>query len=236
MSSSAQSFRSMESSHHFVADNQLRRHVAQPLSPAAENPTSQIRSNIHLPPLAQSKLRSKIAGKPIAPLHSAALQDHFARSLNLSFSNIRSTQTYNLNFQLPSLSTVSTHRHIKKKGTDAILDPRRRQRARWAREKELSEHKPNNKKEQIADDEDERTLDPPPPPSSLAQRLGLISKPPPRLSTKQWEQVKQRSLNRDDAVHSCPICQEPYTLEDQVYTNSSPSIICMNNKSPTTFR
>jgi hypothetical protein len=43
---------------------------------------------------------------------------------------------------------------------------------------------------------------------TLAQRLGLISKPEAPLSHKEWSLVEKRSEQREEYKGSCPICQE----------------------------
>ena len=64
--------------------------------------------------------------------------------------------------------------------------------------------------------ERERVLDPSPPPLSLAEKLGLVPRPHPQLSSSQWEQVKTTSRGRQDSAQPCPICQEDFGTRQQV--------------------
>lgn len=55
---------------------------------------------------------------------------------------------------------------------------------------------------------------PPPRPESppqdeltLAQRLGLVERPPPRLSAAEWQAVYEASRARGDPLAMCPICR-----------------------------
>lgn len=41
---------------------------------------------------------------------------------------------------------------------------------------------------------------------TLAQRLGIISAPPPPLSAKQWEEIESMSKKRKDSENVCSIC------------------------------
>ncbi|KAJ3285842.1 RING finger protein 32 [Borealophlyctis nickersoniae] len=71
------------------------------------------------------------------------------------------------------------------------------------------------------DERAEKVLDPAPRPLTLAQKLGFVPCPPPRLSPGQWEDVKRVSEKRDDFTHPCAICQEAFTMEDQVLLSCS---------------
>ena len=61
-------------------------------------------------------------------------------------------------------------------------------------------------------------LDSSPPPLTLAQRMGLVSAPPPLLDEHRWRQVKESSNMRQDSAMPCPICQEGFGLSTQVRT------------------
>ncbi|XP_049641256.1 RING finger protein 32 [Suncus etruscus] len=69
--------------------------------------------------------------------------------------------------------------------------------------------------------ETEAVLYPRRPPLSLAQKLGLLSPPPPPLSPASWEQVKQRSVVEGDSKRPCPICREEFELKPQVLLSCS---------------
>lgn len=51
---------------------------------------------------------------------------------------------------------------------------------------------------------------------TLAQRYGLAPAPGPKLSHKEWSEVHNKSLGRDDLKHGCPICCEPFKDGEQV--------------------
>ena len=62
----------------------------------------------------------------------------------------------------------------------------------------------------------EHVLDKSPPPLTLAQRLGLVEAPPTLLSNEEWAKVKTMSNHRKDSSQPCPICHEPFGLNQQV--------------------
>jgi hypothetical protein len=43
---------------------------------------------------------------------------------------------------------------------------------------------------------------------SLAERLGLVDKPPEPLSQKEWVDIEKNFLHRCQASEPCPICFE----------------------------
>ncbi len=54
---------------------------------------------------------------------------------------------------------------------------------------------------------------------SMAQRRGLVAKPPepePLLTKEQWEEVAKRSDERKDSSAPCAICREPFGVQAQV--------------------
>ncbi|KAJ3124712.1 Rab GDP dissociation inhibitor alpha [Nowakowskiella sp. JEL0407] len=77
----------------------------------------------------------------------------------------------------------------------------------------------SNKTNQILSPE--RVLDPLPPPLTLAQKLGIVERPPERLTQLQWSVLKEKTAERKDFKNPCPICQEPYKLEDQILLSCS---------------
>lgn len=53
-------------------------------------------------------------------------------------------------------------------------------------------------------------------PLTLAQKMGLLESPPPRLSSSQWCEVKLKSLDRHHHHQPCVICCEEFQLGSQV--------------------
>ena len=49
-----------------------------------------------------------------------------------------------------------------------------------------------------------------------AQKLGLVNAPEQPLTDSAWQEVKQKSNERDDSVLPCVICKEDFGLEQQV--------------------
>ena len=143
-----------------------------------------------------------------SPIYAAALQDHFVRSLSLAHPPPRPTVT-------------------KKAGYKPILSHQQRLLAKWNNEIQRKQKFLFKKQADSistlditsTDDDKERVLDPSPKPLSLAQKLGLVERPPDRLTPSQWESVKTASQTRAD--HSCPICQERFTHQDQVLLSCS---------------
>eukprot|EP00906_Rhabdomonas_costata_P021693 RCo031463 len=55
----------------------------------------------------------------------------------------------------------------------------------------------------------------------LAQKLGLVPCPPPKLSAEEWEKVHKESQRRCDSYHPCAICHEQFKSEPQVLLSCS---------------
>jgi len=56
---------------------------------------------------------------------------------------------------------------------------------------------------------------------TLAQRLGLVEKPPKPLSNEEWVQIEEKNKKREDH-HSCPICLEGFkTPNNQIILSCS---------------
>lgn len=51
---------------------------------------------------------------------------------------------------------------------------------------------------------------------TLAQRCGLVDKPPTALSPSEWRHVHEKSKWRGHPYGACPICQEHFADDDQV--------------------
>lgn len=56
---------------------------------------------------------------------------------------------------------------------------------------------------------------------SLAQRLGLVSKPDPPLDNQAWNQVEQKAAQREEHKGACPICQENFKTLPSVILSCS---------------
>ncbi|KAJ3101773.1 RING finger protein 32 [Phlyctochytrium planicorne] len=52
-------------------------------------------------------------------------------------------------------------------------------------------------------------VDPPLPVPTLAQKLGIVKPPSPRLTLAEWSKIKSMSITREDWKKDCPICCEP---------------------------
>lgn len=171
--------------------------------------------SIHTPSVVSSK----------NPVYAAAFQDHFARSLSLN--------PHPVSYKAPKLPSSVSSKY------KPVLNHQQRLLAKWTRETERKHRvlhtapitmaprldkgkKPSaneTSSRSILEMEQERVLDPPPVPLTLAQKLGLITQPPPRLTPSQWAQVKSASLTRNDTA--CPICQEGFTNQGQVLLSCS---------------
>lgn len=56
---------------------------------------------------------------------------------------------------------------------------------------------------------------------TLAQQLGLVPAPVPKLTGEQWSAVRERARARGDAQEPCPICQEEFKDSEQVLLSCS---------------
>ncbi|CAG04307.1 unnamed protein product, partial [Tetraodon nigroviridis] len=59
------------------------------------------------------------------------------------------------------------------------------------------------------------------PPLTLAQKLGLVASPAPRLTEGEWTQVKARSVQEGESGQPCAICREEFLLQPQVLLSCS---------------
>ncbi|KAJ9517624.1 hypothetical protein QJQ45_025042, partial [Haematococcus lacustris] len=56
---------------------------------------------------------------------------------------------------------------------------------------------------------------------TLAQHLGLVARPPPLLTTDEWDKVQLQARLRQDSNSECPICREGFKAESQVLLSCS---------------
>ena len=56
---------------------------------------------------------------------------------------------------------------------------------------------------------------------TLAQRMGLVARPPKRLSPMEWEHVRQQSAQRQDSLQPCAICREELSVGEQILLSCS---------------
>ena len=56
---------------------------------------------------------------------------------------------------------------------------------------------------------------------SLAQKLGLIDRPPSLLTEEEWQEIKRVSNKRLDSTNPCPICKDNFHLHAQVLLSCS---------------
>lgn len=54
----------------------------------------------------------------------------------------------------------------------------------------------------------------------LAQKLGLVASPAPKLTEGEWTQVKARSIQQGESGQPCTICREEFLLQPQVFPQS----------------
>ncbi|CAB4000630.1 RING finger 32 [Paramuricea clavata] len=71
------------------------------------------------------------------------------------------------------------------------------------------------------DDNKEYVLDAKPKPLTLAQKLGLVDAPTARLTDKEWQDVKNKSNQRNDSDQPCVICKEEFGTQHQVLLSCS---------------
>lgn len=57
--------------------------------------------------------------------------------------------------------------------------------------------------------------------ASLAQQLGLIPAPAPKLTQSEWSAVRDRARARGETAEPCPICQEEFKDSEQVLLSCS---------------
>lgn len=57
------------------------------------------------------------------------------------------------------------------------------------------------------------------PAQTLAQKIGIVSKPDPQISFHDWAQIKLQCLQRCN--NNCPICQEEFKMEAQILLSCS---------------
>ncbi|KAL2919973.1 RING finger protein 32 [Polyrhizophydium stewartii] len=185
------------------------------------------------------------------PIFAAALQDHLARvhldgSRHLSARWPLGSEPPRRVALSPSLPAQPTAQSL---GTAALpplrrvaarfpLSKRKLQLQRWAREAELSQASLRRNPASLvathdavadpvaaaaaaADAHFDRAIDAPRAQLTLAEKLGLVPRPAERLTDQAWRSVKARAAQRGDMAHPCPICQEPFTLEDQLLLSCS---------------
>ncbi|KAI6655234.1 hypothetical protein LOD99_2522 [Oopsacas minuta] len=56
---------------------------------------------------------------------------------------------------------------------------------------------------------------------SLAQKLGLVERPPSLLTEEQWAEIKGVSNARLDSANPCPICKDQFNLHAQLLLSCS---------------
>ncbi|KAG6598174.1 RING finger protein 32-like [Phytophthora cinnamomi] len=56
---------------------------------------------------------------------------------------------------------------------------------------------------------------------TLAQKRGLVTRPPPKLTRDEWEHCEQQAEARGDTQHPCSICREPFGVREQVILSCS---------------
>lgn len=75
---------------------------------------------------------------------------------------------------------------------------------------------PVNPRVPPSSEEVEHVLEGVQPPLTLAQRMGLVDAPPELLCSEEWARLKAMSNQRQDSALPCPICHEPFGLNQQV--------------------
>lgn len=141
---------------------------------------------------------------PSTALTAGALQDHLLHDLALG--------------DLTLGTPLRSYAGLKKKLTE---DERRRRQA--LKNVKATVDTGRTKKPQInkkKEEAEEYVLDPISRPS-LAQKLGLVSKPDTPLTEKEWLTVKQKSIEREDFKNPCAICQDYFAREEQVLLSCS---------------
>lgn len=142
------------------------------------------------------------SGAVSTSLAAAALQDHLTRQLSLSLSDpllLKKTQQ-SLSFHSSRAKRENRIPAVQQTG-------------------ELSKNSGRDRGQRLTRNgemEVERVLDRHPPPLSLAQHMGLVERPHPLLTSKEWSQVKMVSQQRQDSSQPCPICQEEFGMSEQV--------------------
>ncbi|KAI8810264.1 hypothetical protein BJ742DRAFT_801185 [Cladochytrium replicatum] len=139
--------------------------------------------------------------------NSVALQDHLVRNLHLE------------DLLTPTYAVLPQHGHTRKKNPRP-LHLRVVERAKRTTISHIERTRKLNATNPYEMSETERLLDPLPSSLTLAQRLDLVPKPAERLDRAGWDEVKQRFL-REDVESPCPICQEKFTVDDQVLLSCS---------------
>ena len=161
--------------------------------------------SLALPNVMSHKRPGLSSGAVSTSLAAAALQDHLARQLSLSLSDpLLSKKTQgSLSFHSSRAKRENRIPAVRQTG-DPLPESKSSKRDRGQR---LTRN---------GAVEVERVLDPHPPPLSLAQHMGLVERPHPLLTSKEWSQVKIVSQQRQDSSQPCPICQEEFGMSEQV--------------------
>ncbi|XP_048193728.1 RING finger protein 32 [Perognathus longimembris pacificus] len=152
-------------------------------------------------PFSMLKSKERSFKKNNIAITAVALQDHILNDLQLG----------NLSAVGHSKTTIQKRENRSKylkKEAKAVIDT--------GLKKPLRAQAPK-----VEDPEKEYVLDPVPPPLTLAQKLGLVAKPPSPLSSREWERVKQRSVLHGDSAQPCPVCKEEFELRPQVLLSCS---------------
>ncbi|GBG71418.1 hypothetical protein CBR_g8838 [Chara braunii] len=159
-------------------------------------------------------------GHPSSPLqnkslfHAVALQDHIARGLRL-----KENSSFISNVPLNSDGTPSNAQQAGSSNSHLASAPQVANGCSYQSPgSELPEQpkKEEEKKKKNSNLEPEKTQR-----LTLAQRYGLVERPPPPLSAEEWKEMHQRSRDRHDSMAPCPICREVFKEEEQVLLSCS---------------
>lgn len=155
---------------------------------------------------------------------SSAIQDHRARTLDLSLPGRLSNSNLFVSRPIPrrqAQAVVDTGLR-KKPENQTIVNGEKEKQENLSR-KQVQANDDQREQEYVLDESKSKDCSYRPR-KTLAQRIGLIEmngNVDKNLSESAWNEIKQRSNERQDSTLPCPICQEDFGLGQQVLLSCS---------------
>lgn len=148
-------------------------------------------------------------------LHAAALQDHLKKQFVLDVPNFKPKQSQSSHLPYRAPLKITKRRIInaidRKFTNDATashsmndLDKNLPFLKAYEKKEKIYEESEKNKHEKKLDDYNKGL--------SLAQKLGLVEKPPQPMTYEEWKDIETKIEKREDDCENCPICLEGFRV------------------------
>ncbi|KAE9349883.1 hypothetical protein PF008_g6707 [Phytophthora fragariae] len=162
--------------------------------------------------MSRAKRRSEVSAKPDKStiINAAALQDHLARSLTLDL-RLRPRRPRKATIQSRENMSASNseYRCVWVCETCTFENNERPRSSTCGRDSDRCSACGTQRNEQL-----QHRL-------TLAQKRGLVKRPPPKLTRDEWEDCEQQAEARGDTQHPCSICRESFGVKEQVILSCS---------------